>query len=72
MVKLNNKTVLEVTKNERKYSLECDAASPLGELHDVLVEMKGYVVQRFQDVQDQEKKTEASKEAPVEIEAEDI
>ncbi len=68
MVKLNNKTVLEVKRNERVYSLECNADSPLGELHDVLVEMKGYVVQRAQDVQDQEKKVEK----PIEVEAEEI
>ena len=68
MVKLNNKTVLQVTKNERVYSLECDANSSLGELHDVLVEMRGYVIQRAQDAQEQEKT--AAK--PVEVEVEDI
>ncbi len=68
MAKLNNKTVLEVTKNERVYILECNADSPLGELHDVLVEMRGYVIQRAQDAQEQEKT--ATK--PVEVEAEDL
>lgn len=68
MVKLNNKTVLEVKKDERIYTLECDANSSLGELHDVLVEMRGYVIQRAQDAQEQEKPAEKS----VVVEAEDI
>ena len=68
MVKLNNKTVLEVRKDERIYILECDANSSLGELHDVLVEMRGYVIQRAQDAQEQEKRSEK----PIEVEAEPI
>lgn len=68
MLKLNNKTVIEVTKNERVYSLELSADSPLGELHDVLVEMRGYVIQRAQDAQEQEKRAEK----PIEVEAEPI
>lgn len=68
MLKLNNKTVIEVTKNERVYSLELSADSPLGELHDVLVEMRGYVIQRAQDAQEQEKRSEK----PIEVEAEPI
>ncbi len=55
MVKLNTKTFLQVTKGERIYSFECNSDSPLGEIHDVLLEMKGYVVQRASDAHEQDK-----------------
>jgi len=40
-------TVAEVKVGERVYSLLCDSQSPLGELHDVLMKMKGEVVDRM-------------------------
>lgn len=51
---IKQKTVLEVKRNERVYELECSANSPLGELFDVLMEMKGYCVERMVAAQKEE------------------
>jgi hypothetical protein len=40
-------SVGEVKIGERTYSLLCDPQSPLGELHDALMQMKGHVVERM-------------------------
>ena len=37
----------EVKIGERKYSFTCDSQSPLGEIHDGLMQMKGYIVERM-------------------------
>lgn len=47
---LKNLTVLEITKNDRTYQLQLDPNSPLGEVHDVLMEMRGFVVSRMNEV----------------------
>lgn len=41
---LKNHTILELKKNERLYQLFLSADSPLGEVHDVLHEMKCYLI----------------------------
>lgn len=53
---LKAKTVLEIKKGERIYSFELCPDSPLGESHDVLVEMKHYVLQRMLEHQNKENK----------------
>jgi len=58
---LKNKTALEITMNDRVYSLHVDPASPLGELHDVLSAMKAFVVQKINEANSE--KSESSKEA---------
>lgn len=64
---LKNKTILEVKMGERIYSLECAPESPLGELHDVLCNMKGYVIQKMKDAADaQEAKSEQKQDCQVE------
>lgn len=40
-------TVGEVKIGERVYTLLCDSLSPLGELHDALMQMKGHCVDRM-------------------------
>ena len=58
---IKNKTILEVKIGERTYQMECFPDSPLGELHDALSQMKGYVIDRMKDVekkQEEEKKTD--------------
>lgn len=52
---IRNKTVLEVKIGERIYQMECANDSPLGEVHDALSQMKGYVIQLMID---SEKKSE--------------
>ncbi len=44
---IKNLTVLEVVKENRSYQLICEPESPLGELHDILAEMKSYVINRI-------------------------
>jgi hypothetical protein len=59
-MELINKTLLQVKIGERTYSIECNATSPLGEVHDALTQMKAYVVDRMQAQIDSEKKCEDS------------
>lgn len=44
-------TVLEVKKNDRAYTLTLDPSSPLGEVHDVLQEMKHFVIGKMQEAE---------------------
>lgn len=50
-------SVLEVKIGERTYELYCKNDSPLGELHDALLKMKGYVVKRITNAQEEEQQT---------------
>ena len=44
------KLTLEVKGSEdRVFKFECDPQAPLGEIHDALQKMKGYVVQLIHD-----------------------
>jgi len=52
---------LEVKVGERIYQLSCEPDSPLGEIHDALLQMKGYVVQRIVEIQESEKKKDEEK-----------
>jgi len=38
-------TVIEITKGDRTYKLLCESESPLGEVHDVLCEMRKNVIE---------------------------
>ncbi len=53
---IKQKTVLEVKINDRAYELFCGGDSPLGELHDALMQMKGYCVDRMTTAHEEEKK----------------
>ncbi|HJZ04558.1 MAG TPA: hypothetical protein VJ327_01695 [Patescibacteria group bacterium] len=44
---IKQRTILEVKIGERLYELHCGADSPLGELHDALMRMKGFTVDRM-------------------------
>lgn len=46
---LNQLTTLEVKIGERIYKLLCAIDSPLGEVHDVLCQMKGFVVGKINE-----------------------
>lgn len=59
---IKSKTILEVKIGERIYQLELAPDSPLGEVHDALIQMKAAVINLM--VQEQ-KKNEAKKEDPV-------
>ncbi len=42
---------LNVTLSNNKYVFQCKNDSPLGELHDALSQMKGFVMQRMAEVE---------------------
>lgn len=63
---LKQKTVLEVKRGDRFYHLQCDPDSPLGELFDVLSEMRSYVTERIVEAQ-KGQPVEEEKEPEVEI-----
>ena len=47
-------TMLEIVKFERNYQLLLDKDSPLGEVFDVLSEMRFFVFQRMQEAMKEE------------------
>jgi hypothetical protein len=53
---LKQKSHLEVEIAGKQYSLICDSDSPLGCLHDALMQMKGWCVERMIANQKEEEK----------------
>jgi hypothetical protein len=47
---IKNTSILEIKKEERVYQLHCAPDSNLGELHDVLTEMRGFIVNRMVEI----------------------
>lgn len=58
---LNAKLVMEVKKGERVYQFMLANESPLGEVHDVLHEMKMFVMERLNEYSQKEKEAQAAK-----------
>ena len=46
---LKNQVILEVEKNGKKYALHLPEGSTLGEAHDVIYQMRTFVVERIQE-----------------------
>lgn len=44
------KTHIEIEKDNRTYHFICDNDSPLGELHDVIYQLRGLIVERINEV----------------------
>jgi len=55
---IKRQTVLEVKVEGRVYSLVLDGDSPLGEAHDAVMQIKGFLVERM--VQEYEAEKQAS------------
>ena len=66
---LKNKVTLEVKKGENEYALHLGPNSPLGEIYDVLIEMKDFVVSKLNEHAEASKKLEDSQEKPSDQEA---
>lgn len=65
MTNLVNKTNLEVKRESRTYFLVCEQDSPLGEVYDVLNELRNYVVERMlADQKASEPKPQVGADAP--------
>jgi len=52
---IRNQTCIEIKKGEKTYCFSCDMSAPLGEVYDVLLEMRNYVVQLLNDIEKQSK-----------------
>ena len=65
---IKNNLILEVKREERVYQLHLPSDSPLGEVHDVLHEMKMFIVKTMTERASQEvgepKEDEKVKEKP--------
>lgn len=61
-------TRFEVKKGERVYQFLMDSESPIGELHDVLIEMREYVIQAIQKTIEMQKAQIKTEESPKIIE----
>lgn len=53
---IKQKSFISIEKNGRTYQLVCENDSPLGELHDVLMEIKAWAVERMVANQQEEQK----------------
>jgi hypothetical protein len=51
---INSRTILEHKIGERAYQFFCDPNSPLGELHDALVVMRNFIIQKMQEIDKKE------------------
>ncbi len=51
---IKQKSVIEVIIADKRYELSCDSDSPLGSLHDALMQMKGWCVDRMITAQKEE------------------
>jgi hypothetical protein len=60
---IKNQVVFEIKKGDRNYQLLISSDSPLGELFDVLTEMRSYVVKRIEDASSAEKEKEKEQAA---------
>ena len=70
---LKSKSVLEVEISDKKYQLYCESDSPLGNLHDALMQMKGWCVDRMVKAQNEEEAASQElqkKEEPEEVKEE--
>lgn len=61
---ISNKSQLEIKKGERLYHLICDPLSPLGELHDVLIEMRNHVIEIMSERRKQEEDSKNPQDIP--------
>jgi hypothetical protein len=48
---IKTKIVIEEKTEKRIYQFECDAESPLGEIHDILCIMKASIVEKIKEAQ---------------------
>lgn len=48
---LKNLSKLEIKIGERVYQFLCDIDSPIGEVHDSLSAMKGFVIQKINEAE---------------------
>ena len=62
---IKQKIVIEVKRDERIYQLQLPDGSPLGEIYDVLFQMRSFVIDKINEVH----KAEAPKE-PIEAKVE--
>jgi hypothetical protein len=46
---IKSKAVVEVTLNDRIYTMDCPQEAPLGEVHDALCMMKAVVIARINE-----------------------
>ncbi len=59
---IKNSTVFEIKKDERLYQFIMPSDAPLGEIHDVLFQMKAVVVQKINEYAASESKQETKSE----------
>jgi hypothetical protein len=48
---IKNLSRIEIAVGERVYHFLCEVDAPIGEVHDALMQMKGFVIQKMQDIQ---------------------
>jgi hypothetical protein len=46
---LKQAAILEIVKDERVYTFILPQSAPIGELHDVLFQMRAFVIERIQE-----------------------
>jgi len=59
---LKQQSIIEIKKGERVYQLVLAMDSPLGEVHDVLYQMRSYIIERINEAYNQDKIKEKDSE----------
>lgn len=62
---IKNITALEIEIDNKVYKFLCDVDSPIGAVHDALVKMKGFVIDKINESNVQP--VQAPPETPVEV-----
>lgn len=60
---MQNRSLLEIKKNDRNYQLILDPNSPLGECYDVICELQNYIIQLMNKVSEDMKKAQKEEES---------
>lgn len=58
---IRNISKIEITSGERVYHFLCELDAPIGEVHDVIMQMKGIVIEKMNQAHDAMKGSQDSK-----------
>ncbi len=56
---IKNQSVIEIKVGEKVYQFHCSLDSPLGEIHDILHQMKSYVLKKMIEFEQKENEKES-------------
>lgn len=61
---IRNLSTIEIKVGERVYRFLCEVDAPIGEVHDVIMQMKGIVIQKMNEAHDAMVAAQTPKDIP--------